>query len=346
MLISADNHVFPLWAPDWLRHQVESPDCSNGTHPCLRQLAKWLTIYFGEHEGAAARWLKHAAALCDREVPAGEIDRLLVWAEGLFGKHGTAPVESQGRSCDTSAANRPQIDLDNIYCTAVHSCRGGRKELRERSPSRLYDSAQRQTDLVLDAWSRYAEITDPLVCFGADDLFWTRPHSAVRGVLHVHAQVVPNCMSAPVGMTQSGHLSEHSKENTGERIFLINEFDFAKTTPKGKPTIWAPLLDCIEARGMTVLDLNAALIDHLAIYRPLWMVVFSGSKSLQAWFPCRGESEEEVQHWFRQRAEPLGACHSTLCKSQFVRMPDGTRAPNSQGQSVRQQIEYYNPAAL
>src|SRR6516164_10383826 len=82
-LISYDNYVFPSWAPDWLRTQIESPDCSQGTHPCLRQLARWLVIYFCEREHAE-RWLKHAAALCDRDVPDDEIDRLLTWAENAF----------------------------------------------------------------------------------------------------------------------------------------------------------------------------------------------------------------------------------------------------------------------
>ena len=102
MLISTDNHVWPGWAPDWLGERVASPDCSGGTHPCLRELAKWLVIYFAEHEGAAQRWLKYAAALCDRDVSDGEIDRLLVWAEGLFGKHGRA----LGTSHSTSAPER------------------------------------------------------------------------------------------------------------------------------------------------------------------------------------------------------------------------------------------------
>ena len=85
MLISCDDHVWPLWAPDWLRAQVESPDCSGGTHPRLRDLAKWLTIYFEEHEGEAERWLYHAAQCCDRDVDDAELDRLLAWAEARFG---------------------------------------------------------------------------------------------------------------------------------------------------------------------------------------------------------------------------------------------------------------------
>jgi hypothetical protein len=338
MMISIDNHVFPAWAPGWLRDQVAAPDCSDGTHPRLRQLAKWLTIYFAEHPGGAERWLRHAATLCDRHVPEGEIDRLLIWAEGLFGKHGTTKPGAQ----ETSPGSRAQVDLEQIYTVAVN---GPRLEgLRASSPGQLCGS--RKTDQVLDAWGRYAGIADPLICFGSDDRFWTRPHSAVRGILHVHAQVVPSPMRAQYGMTQGGYPSQHSKDGTGERMFLVTEFDFTKTTPKGQPTIWAPLLERTEARGLSVLDLNAALLAQLATERSLWLVVFSGGKSLQGWFPCRGEAEEKLHTWFNRSARRLGACSSTWCVSQFVRMPDGTRAPNREGKSVRQTIEYYNPHVL
>jgi hypothetical protein len=275
--------------------------------------------------------------LCDRDVPEAEIDRLLIWAQGLFGKHGRAQAEAQRTS-----GSRPQADLEEIYTVATH---GGRlEELRASSPERLCGS--RKTDQVLDAWGRYTGQADPLICFGADDRFWTRPHSAVRGILHVHAQIVPSPMRAEYGITQGGYPSQHSKDGTGERMFLVIEFDFAKTTPKGKPTIWAPLLERTEALGMSVLDLNAALIAKLATERPLWMVVFSGSKSLQAWSPCRGEPEENLHAWFNSSARRLGACSSTWCKSQFVRMPDGTRALNREGKSVRQTIEFFNPTVL
>jgi hypothetical protein len=339
MIISADNHVFPDWAPCWLGDQVDSPDCSNGTHPRLRWLAKWLTIYFAEHEGATQRWLAHAAERCDRDVPEGEVDRLLIWAEGLFGQNGSAGKKHNGS--DNSTAPR-KADLEEIYKIARQGpCLG---EYRELSPVQLCGS--KKTDEVLRAWDRYVGQIDPLVCFGADDRFWTRPLSAVRGILHVHAQIVPSPMRSQFGMTQGGYLSQHSKDGTGERMFLVTEFDFTKSTPKGKPTVWAPLLERCEQAGITVLDLNAALLAHLAKKRPLWMVVFSGGKSLQGWFPCRGENEEELHRWFITQARRLGACSSTWCKSQFVRMPGGTRAPNREGKSVRQTIEYYNPTVL
>jgi hypothetical protein len=338
MLISADNHVFPLWVPDWLRDQVASPDCSSGTHPCLRQLAKWLVIYFAEHEGAAARWLAHAAALCDRDVSDAEIDRLLIWAEGLFGKHGRAKGISDG----SSVGERPQVDLEELYGIALAG--PSLSEYRESSPQQFCGA--RKTDEVLEAWGRYAGQVDPLICFGADDRFWTRPHSAVRGILHVHAQIVPSPMRAPKGLTVDGRWSEHTKDGTGDRMFLVTEFDFTKTTPKGKPTIWGPLLHRCQQAGITVLDLNAALLAHLAKERSLWMTVFSGSKSLQGWFPCRAVGEEQLHRWFVGSARRLGACPSTWCKSQFVRMPDGSRAPNREGKTVRQSIEYYDPKVL
>jgi hypothetical protein len=337
MLLSADNHQFPSWAPDWLRAQIESPDCSQGTHPCLRQLAKWLGIYFCEREHVE-RWLKHAAALCDRDVPDDEIKRLITWAEALFGD-GTSEGITGGDSL-----GRAQPDLDQIYDLAS----GGPNlaEFRASSPQRLYDSPQRQTVAVLRDWGSYCGELNPLICFGADDRFWTRPFNAVRNLLHVHAQIVPSPMRAQYGMTQGGYPSEHSKEGVGERAFIVTEFDFAKTTPKGKPTIWVPLLERCEAEGITALDIQAALLAALSRERPLWMVVFSGGKSLQGWFPCRGEDEGKVLAWFNASALRLGACPSTRCISQFVRMPDGTRAPNREGKSARQTIEFYNPGVL
>jgi hypothetical protein len=340
MIISEDNHVLPTWAPIWLRDQIESPDCSEGTHPRLRWLAKWLTIYFSEYPGEAERWLYYAAQNCARSVPNGEVNRLLIWAEGLFGENGTA----KGESSAATLSCRAQTDLDEIYTIAA---RGPRlEELRESSPEKLSSGAVRNTPRVLGEWANYASQTDPLVCFGADDNFRTRRLSAVRHLLHIHAQIVPSPMRVQQALTKGGYLSEHSLEGTGERTMLVCEFDFAKVTPTNKPAIWGPLLVRTEGLGLTVLDLNAALLAKLATERHLWMVVFSGGKSLQGWFPCRGADETELRKWFNTGPRRLGACSSTWCKSQFVRMPDGSRAPNRKGESVRQTIVYYDPKVL
>jgi hypothetical protein len=355
MLISSDNHVWPIWAPDWLRAQVTEPNCSNGTHPRLLELAKWLTIYFREHEDEAARWLYHAAQRCARDVDDGEVRRLLIWAEGLFGDEATYtantantanPLYNYVRGKGDRGAvepQKPRVNLDEIYAIAVVGPRLA--EYRESSPEQLSGPPIEKNQRVLKDWAKYAHTTDPLVCFGSKDHFWTRPLSTVYHLLHIHEQIVPSPMRALQGLTQSGHLSAHSKDGTGPRLFLVTEFDFSRLTPKGKPTIWEPLLERCEAKGLTVLDINAALLAHLAKERPLWLTVFSGSKSLQGWFPVRNEDEQSLHRWFND-ARRLGADPMTWCKSQFVRMPCGYRAPNREGKCAQQTIEYYNPSAL
>ena len=87
--------------------------------------------------------------------------------------------------------------------------------------------------------------------------------------------------------------------------------------------------------------MNAALSAHLLDLGNPWMVVYSGGKSLQSWFPCRDTDEQLLRAWYRGEALAIGACQSTWCRAQFVRMPDGSRDDGR-----RQSIEYYNPDVL
>jgi hypothetical protein len=142
-------------------------------------------------------------------------------------------------------------------------------------------------------------------------------------------------MRAQYGRTVDGHLSQHSLDATAPRLFLVIEFDFTPGNARGEPTIWKPLIDRCAARGRSILDMNAALVWHLSKSAFLWMVVFSGGKSLQGWFACKGTREQPVAEWFQGEALALGACPSTWCRSQFVRMPDGSRDDGR-----RQTVEY------
>jgi hypothetical protein len=73
------DRVWPQWVPAWLQALVEEPDCSSGTHPTLRHIAKWLVVYMppDECEGLAFYWLRQAADRCDRVPDDAELDRLL-----------------------------------------------------------------------------------------------------------------------------------------------------------------------------------------------------------------------------------------------------------------------------
>ena len=125
-------------------------------------------------------------------------------------------------------------------------------------------------------------------------------------------------MTAKTGLTLEGKESAHCLANTGPRRFLVIEFD------QGTP------------------DEQAALLDYLSHRGPLVLVVHSGNKSLHGWFYCVGTSDE-VLHRFMILARRLGADLATWRnRSQFVRMPDGRRAPKGE----RQSIFYFNPEIL
>jgi hypothetical protein len=119
-------------------------------------------------------------------------------------------------------------------------------------------------------------------------------------------------MTARTGLTQDGKVSEHTLASTGARRFLVIEQDGGTT------------------------DEQAAILLHLAQRAPLAMAVHSGSKSIHGWFYCQGQPEEFLRRFMRY-AVSLGADPATWTRSQFVRMPDGTRDNDN-----RQTVFYFN----
>ena len=112
--------------------------------------------------------------------------------------------------------------------------------------------------------------------------------------------VVPSAMSALAGKRKSdGELSAHTLDNTGPRQYLVIEFDDGAT-----------------------FDEQAARHIWLSEFRPLRLVVHSGSKSLHGWYEASDEVEDRR---FMEEATRLGADSKTWLKSQFVRMPNGKR---------------------
>jgi hypothetical protein len=105
--------------------------------------------------------------------------------------------------------------------------------------------------------------------------------------------------------------SVHCLGNTGARRYLVVEFD-----------------------GGT-LDEQAALIVYLGTLASLVLVVFSGAKSLHAWFSVKGIADVEE---FFVIACRLGADPATWTPCQFVRMPGGTRSGGA-----RQRVYWFNP---
>ncbi len=128
--------------------------------------------------------------------------------------------------------------------------------------------------------------------------------------------IVPNPMTARTGLTQEGKESAHTLESTGARRFLVVEQDAGTA------------------------DEQAAVLLHLAERAPLVLAVHSGSKSIHSWFWVSGQPEEKLRRFMRY-AVSLGGDRATWTRSQFVRMPDGTRDSGK-----RQTAYFFNPEVI
>ncbi len=154
---------------------------------------------------------------------------------------------------------------------------------------------------------------NPFLCCGkTNSVFDTCPRESWRGKLASRQFLVPSPMLAVTGMTKTGRESKHTLANTGPRRFLICEFDTGTN------------------------DEHAALLLHLDTFAPLVCAVHSGNKSLHGWFFVHGQPEALIERFFCY-AVSLGADSATWTRSQFVRMPNGTR-----DNGARQRVFYLN----
>jgi hypothetical protein len=185
--------------------------------------------------------------------------------------------------------------------------------LWEISPIRLDDN-RRHTEALVDALFP----GNPLLCCGKSNSdFDTKSRSEWRGQLRELALIVPNPMTARTGKTQDGKESAHALSNTAPRRFLVVEQDHGSV------------------------DEQSAILLHLATKQaPMVVALHSGGKSIHGWFYCAGQSEERLREFMRY-AVSLGADSATWTRSQFVRLPDGTRENGE-----RQTVYFFNPGVL
>ena len=204
----------------------------------------------------------------------------------------------------------PAVNLEQRE--VITAAGGGLADLWERSPVKWEDS-ENHAEQIIDALFA----GNPLLCVGKSSReFATRNRTKWQWRLSEMQLIVPSPMISRMGITKEGRESEHTLSNTGPRQFLVIEQD------QGTP------------------DEQAAILLHLSKAGPLVLAVHSGSKSLHGWFACLGRSDEELRA-FMNHAVTLGADPATWTRSQFVRMPDGTRDNGN-----RQSVFYFNPYLL
>jgi hypothetical protein len=257
-------------------------------------------------------------------LPAPEIVRLLTQKTANCGRYVSqreiqAAVQNSLACAWTSGEQRaPQAKepkwprVAPRFLTATKDLRFGLADLWECSPRRI-TSTEPATEEIIDALFP----GNPLLCCGKTNRqFATRPREEWRGELSNLQFIVPSPMTARTGTTREGRVSAHTLDNTGPRRFLVVEFDNGP------------------------LDSHAAMLMQLSTKVALVLVVHSGGKSLHGWFYVERLSPDAALVFMRI-AVSVGADTATWTRSQFVRIPDGTRATGE-----RQTAYYFNPSPL
>jgi hypothetical protein len=288
--------------PQFLREMVSAPPrAGEGVHAWLFCVARQLHAHLPAGEIIAL--LESRVMECGRHVPRNEVVSAVQNSIPCAWKSGGNPAGLLVNKWPKVNSERRSVIIRNG---------GGLVDLWEASPIRLEDNAA-HTEAIIDALFP----SNPLLCVGRSSLeFGTERREHWRAQLAQMQFIVPSAMSARMGLTKEGKESVHTLSNTGARRFLVIEFDQGGV------------------------DEHAAVLLHLAASAPLALVVHSGSKSLHGWFYCAGQIQERLERFMRYVVS-LGADKATWTRSQFVRMPDGTRANGK-----RQTVFFFNPEVV
>lgn len=244
-----------------------------------------------------------AAATAGQPVKRGEIERAVANSAAAAWQPGQRPAS-------TPIPAWPPVNTEQ--CEAIIATGLGLVDLWEAAPARFEDNDS-DAEEIIDALFP----GNPLLCVGENSYrFLTRRREDLRGLLARMQFIVPSPMSRRTGHTQDGKESEHCLENTGQRRFLVIEQDGGNA------------------------DEQSAILLHLAERAPLALALHSGSKSIHGWFAAAGQPEDRLGQFMRY-AVSLGADRSTWSRSQFVRMPGGTR-DNGNPQTVY----FFNPKVV
>jgi hypothetical protein len=287
-------------------------------------------------------WLFTSALLLHRYFPEDQIEEILSQYVSCRGREREIG-DAVANSAKIIRGEMPSSGLTKTWqavdYTTVHKIVLGSRvrlsHLQANSPVPVWAHRQ-MTEEILDALFP----DNPLLCFGLSaNSFYTKPREFWRGRGSSFQFIVPNTMMKETGITKDGKESKRCLDNTGQRRFLVIEFDISENDEK-----WGSYVREWKAKGISVLDANVALLLELARrglpHLPLALAVYSGGRSIHAWYWCEGLTDEQLRP-FMVRAVRLGADYATWTKCQLVRMPDGTRDNGN-----RQQVYFFAPEVI
>jgi hypothetical protein len=309
-----------IYPPGLLRLLESAPSAGNGLNKWVIRAATALQGYASYDDAYGSLLMRTIAAGRPKHEAQREVRRALNAVSGFSGE----------RAARKAPKDEPDdFTIDRIVLHGNDEV-SAHDRLIASSPSMGQpDSSGRRTVQIL----RVLFPGNPFLCFG----FGAQIHDCMRLDEWIATErpgawefIVPCEQKARTGLTAEGKESMHALSNCGERRYLVAEFDFPE--------------DRWSEHGIDRLDGQSALILYLAKSHPLVAVVDSKGKSLHAWFYVEGKTEPEVCTMFAEFLR-LGACPTTLTKSQFVRMPDGTRS-QEKGRGVLQRALFLDRAAI
>jgi hypothetical protein len=243
------------------------------------------------------------AATAGQPVQRGEIERAV--------ERSKEAAWQPGIRTETARPESSWPVLNRARRESICRAGAGLVDLWEGSPGRIEDHASHAEEFIDALFPG-----NPWLCVGASGVdFKTRHREDLRGELAALSLIVPSPMTAQTGKTKEGKESEHTLESTGPRRFLVIEQDSGSA------------------------DEQAAILLHLAEHAPLVLALHSGGKSIHGWFAAAGRSEERLLPFMRY-AVSLGADRALWTRSQFARLPDGTR------ENGKRQTTYFLNRAL
>ena len=304
---TAEQHVLGKGLPAWCwKHLQTCPASGAGIHRWLPGAALRVLRYASTDETVELLNLA-ARGGCATAAQLREIQDAVWWAQKRLCQEETT-YDAESYYVEPNVGDIREIGASG----------GGLEGLKARTPVAPDLSTEQFVDALFPA--------DSLLCVAGeqyDAITAVRP--LLRGYLEDLQFIVPSPMSAVTGWTQNGAVSERCLANTGKRRFLVTEFDL----------------------GPDTLDIQANLIWHLKeLEMPLSLVLWSGSKSLHAWWFVEGQSEDpddgtSLFHFFRY-ATHLGADRVTWLRCQFVRLPEGWNKRTQR----RQTVHYFDPGRV
>lgn len=308
--------------PDWLREKLASPPAAgSGIHAWLFSVARQLHAHMPPSAVGAA--LQAATAAAARRVTEREIrdavnnSREVAWTRRESGISGGARRSNHTLprrvACAAADSGRwPNANENLRLCQIARSAKRGVAGVYDLQV--LHDGAaweQWTADDWMDALFPDAE----WLCLAVDHPATARSRRREKwtfGPADMCGLVVPSPMTGPSGRGLDGRTSHRCLGNTGQRQWLVIEFD---KLSDGKP---------MSADDQVALHWHLKAAAEAMDWPRLVLVVNSAGKSVHGWYgPVTAEADARA---LMEYAVLLGADPATWNRCQLIRLPAGRRA--------------------